>query len=173
MQNGRNPHACGCFQRRTRSKTTETNQLGQVRSFEYDITGRLQSVTLPKLSGSTEAAKYLYAYDAEGRQISLVDPLGRETSWEFDAQGRQVARTLPLGSGWTERMEYDALGRQKLSVSFEGVVTEYVYDSYGRMNVQRFYASMTAYNNGTGTPTETWSYTFDAFGRQCNRSHPV
>ena len=147
-------------------KLTETNQMSQTRTFEYDLMGRLKSVTLPQLAGSTEAAKYLYSYDAEGRQTSLIDPLGRETTWEFDSQGRQVGRTLPLGAGWTERMEYDDLGRQKLAVSFEGVVTEYVYDTYGRMSGQRFFASMAAYNNGAGTPTETWAYTFDAFGRQ-------
>ncbi len=71
-------------------KLTETNQMNQTRTFEYNLMGRLKSVTLPQLAGSTEAAKYLYSYDAEGRQTSLIDPLGRETTWEFDSQGRQV-----------------------------------------------------------------------------------
>ena len=102
-------------------KLTETNQMSQTRTFEYDLMGRLKSVTLPQLAGSTEAAKYLYSYDAEGRQTSLIDPLGRETTWEFDSQGRQVGRTLPLGAGWTERMEYDVSVRRRTGGAPGGV----------------------------------------------------
>jgi hypothetical protein len=34
---------------------------------------------------------------------------------------------------FTERFEYDERGRQRLAVSFEGTVTWFVYDQYGRL----------------------------------------
>ena len=57
-------------------------------------------------------------------------------------------------------------GQLKYSVDFEGKVTAYVYDTLGRVKYKRFYASLTAYNNGTGTPAQAIGYTYDAEGRQ-------
>ncbi|MCG8652848.1 MAG: hypothetical protein MI861_23615 [Pirellulales bacterium] len=93
----------------------------------------------------------------------IVDPLGNETHFTFTERGQQATRTLPLGFGddgifgtaddalasdFTERFEYDDRGRQILHISFEGVVTENVYDEFGRMSGMSFYASESAYENG-------------------------
>ena len=166
-------------------KVTETNQLGQTRSFTYDDAGRLTQVTLPDLDGNaattTDIAAYQYAYDARGNQTLLVDPLGHETRFAYDHLGRQVSRTLPLGLGadgifgtaddgnppegaFQETMQYDARGRIELAVSFEGVVTLHVYDAYGRLAARQFFDNLTQY--GVGTPAETVSYTYDEFGRR-------
>jgi RHS repeat-associated protein len=169
-------------------KTSDTNQLGLTRSFAYVAQGRLTSVTLPDLDGNpattNDRATYQYGYDTQGNQTLLVDPLGRETRWTFDDQGRELTRTLPLGFGadgkegtaddaavtpgdFTEHFEYDAHGRQILAVSFEGVVTRFVYDDTngGQLLRKEFFGNLTAYDNGAGAPAETWSYTYDAFGR--------
>ena len=177
-------------------KLSETNQMGLTRTFSYDDQGRLAGVTLPDLDGNAattnDIAVYQYGYDAFGNQSLLVDPNGRETRWSFDDYGREVSRTLPLGFGadgiqgtaddgvlpegdFKEHKEYDSRGRLSLHTSFEGVVTQYIYDDdplltvtnpAGRLAEKRFYDDATAYANGSGTPSETWSYTYDAFGRE-------
>lgn len=167
---------------------SETNQVGQTRTFEYDEHSRLEAVELPDVwdpvAEEMIAPRYEYGYDDFGNQTLIRDPLGRETRFTFDSHGNQLTRTLPLGFGpdgiegtgddatlpegdFTEHMQYDALGRPKLAVSFEGVVTEFVYDEEtGRLSEQRFFDNLTVYDDGEGTPGEVWSFTYDAFGRE-------
>ncbi|MBZ0331978.1 hypothetical protein KZO25_16795 [Halomonas sp. ANAO-440] len=49
-----------------------------------------------------------YRYDAAGRKIATVDPLGRETRIERDDHGQVIAQTAPDGTRWA--IERDALG---------------------------------------------------------------
>ena len=166
-------------------KLTETNQMDLTRTFTYDVQGRLASVALPDLDGdpqtTTDIASYQYAYDEFGNQTLLVDPLGRETRWTFDEQGREQSRTLPLGVETTgvpddfqETFEYDDRGRRTLHVSFEGVVTQSVYDpATDRLSEQRFFDNLTDYDSGNGTPAEVWAYTYDAFGREVEVTQTV
>jgi YD repeat-containing protein len=153
-------------------KTSDTNQLGQTRTYQYDADGRLISVTLPAVAnpatGQAQQPVYVYGYDALGNQTLIQDPLGRQTLFSYDDQGHQLTRTLPLGAtdtgNWTETFQYDARGRQVLHVSFEGVVTQYVYDSHTGLLVQEnFFDSVADYNNGQGTPNEIWTFVYDAF----------
>ncbi|TWT35026.1 tRNA(Glu)-specific nuclease WapA precursor [Thalassoglobus neptunius] len=167
-------------------KISETNQLGLTRRFEYDAQGRLSRLTLPDLDGdpntTDDIASYEYGYDAQGNQTLLVDPLGHETLWAFDENGQELTRTLPLGFGadgisgtdddsilpegdFTESYEYDERGRRTLHVSFEGVVTQFVYDDVKGLIEQRFFDNLAQYNAGNGTPIEVWRYVRDAFGR--------
>ena len=91
----------------------------------------------------------------------------------YDERGNMLSRTLPLGvettgnpSDFTETNQYDDLGRQTLHVSFEGKVTQSVYDPLtGRLSEQRFFDNLTDYAGGSGTPNETWTYKYDAFDR--------
>jgi YD repeat-containing protein len=167
--------------------------------YEYDSQGRLAAVLLPAVIDPLQSPtsslrpKYEYAYNEQGHQTLIRDPLGHETRFTFDTQGRQQTRTLPLGFGtdgiassselstldtqpstlaFTERMEYDNRGRMSLQISFEGIVTQYIYDdnfvngfATGRMLEKRFFQDEAAYNNGNGAPSEVWSYNYDAFGR--------
>ena len=139
-----------------------------------------------------ESPRYEYGYDAQGNQTLVRDPLGRETWFSFDARNHQLSRTLPLGFGddgirgtgddpvgwdsrpdqpppdmpFTQRMTYDALGRQHLHISFEGIVTEHVYkDTTGRLIEERFFDNLLQYDNGAGNAGEVWTYTHDAFRR--------
>ena len=153
--------------------------------YTYDADGRLVAVELPAVadpnnSGAITRPKYEYAYDERGNQTLIRDPNGNETRFTFSDRGQQATRTLPLGFGsdgrltqgeapngdFVERFEYDDEGRQEIHVSFEGVVTENVYDDYGRLSAMNYYIDETAYAGGTGNPTEQWQYSYDEYGRK-------
>ena len=143
--------------------------------------------------------RYEYTYDAQGNQTTIRDNVcqtaggvfydhdgaagdfsedydTRVTQFTYDAHGRQTSRSLPLGvesaevGDFTESFQYDDLGRQTLHVSFEGAVTQSVYDDTaagaGRLVEKRFFTSETDYADGSGTPDEVWLFTTDALGRQ-------
>ncbi len=151
------------------------------------MNGRLVAVELPGVvhpaTGQVVRPRYEYRYDTKGNQTLLRDPLLRETRFTLveTATGQERTRTLPLGFGadgirgtsddppagaWTERTVYDNRGRPTRQVSFEGVVTQFVYDPLtGRLSQQRFFDNWTSYADGQGTPQEVWSFTSDAFGR--------
>jgi YD repeat-containing protein len=74
-------------------KISETNQLGQTRTFSYDDNGQLVKVILPG------GAVYTYEYDIDGNPILIRDPNGHETRFTYDSNGNMLTRTLPLGFG--------------------------------------------------------------------------
>lgn len=133
----------------------------------------MPAVPNPQNGGATSNPTYQYGYDVFGNQTSIQDPLGRVTQFTFDERGNELSRTLPLGvetpgnsNDFTETFSYDDLGRQTLHVSFEGAVTQSIYDSQtGRLSEERFFDNLTDYNGGVGTPNEAWTYAYDAFDR--------
>ncbi len=74
---------------------------------------------------------------------------------------------MPLSQ--VEQFQYNDRGQQTLYVSFEGVVTESVYNNAtggsGRLVEKRFFDNLAQYNNGSGTPSEIVRYSLDEFGR--------
>lgn len=156
--------------------TSETNREGQIKRYEYDSANRLTAVVIAV--GTNVQARYEYEYDADGNRTVIRDAMGRETRYEYDAQGNVLSRTLPLGFGadgiagtsddakaeaFTERFEYDELGRTLRAVSFEGVVTRYEYDAYGRLTKTVFYASET--DEAAGKVDSAYAYKTDVYGR--------
>jgi RHS repeat-associated protein len=151
---------------------TQVDQRGLETSFGYDTLSRLAEVQLPPVPDPDHGNQLAdpstdYYYDAKGNLVTIRDALLRETTFTYDERGHQLTRTLPAGP--TERTEYCDCGRPVLHVSFEGVVTQYVYDdrpgSDGRLAALRYFPSEAAYNNGQGTPAETVSYRYDGLGR--------
>jgi YD repeat-containing protein len=166
----------------------EIDPLGLTKSYEYDAQGRLSAVVLPKVpdpndGGQLTHPQYEYRYDVRGNQASIRDPLyghagvdpdsQRQTTMKYDERGNLLARILPDGTA--ETFTYDDFGRQTLHISFEGVVTQSLYDdrtaSGGRLVEQRFFATLADYNNGLGTPAEMMTFVYDAFGRQVKVTH--
>ncbi|MBA3354293.1 MAG: RHS repeat-associated core domain-containing protein, partial [Blastocatellia bacterium] len=174
-----------------------TSTLIPTKQYVYDPDDRLAAVELPAVanplnSNTIERPRYEYAYDEQGNQTLIRDPLNRETRFTFTDRGQQATRTLPLGFGsdgiastadlstlnsqpatlpFTERMTYDNRGRQQLHVSFEGIVAENVYDSFGRLSHVNYYASETTYT--AGTIAERWNYLYDEYGRKDAAIHSV
>ncbi|GAA4443172.1 hypothetical protein GCM10023156_00020 [Novipirellula rosea] len=152
--------------------------------YNYDSDDRLESVELPAVpdpdnSGTPTRPKYEYAYDERGNQTLIVDPLGRETRFTFTDRGQQATRTLPLGFGddgiqgtaddastspFSESFTYDDRGRQVTHTSFEGIISETVYDSFGRMWAMNYYADIT--DQAAGLISQRDEYSFDDHGRR-------
>ena len=158
------------------NQLSTTDQLGQTTQYQYDNENNLIGVTLPAVTnpatGQLTNPTYQYGYDADGNQASITDPNGGVTSFTYDAQGNELSRTLPLGQ--TETYQYDTQNRQTLAVSFQGNVTQSVYDPItGNLAQAILYPSLAAYDNGQGTPSETISYTYDAFGNQVEAQDTV
>lgn len=150
--------------------------MGQTTRYQYDSENDLTSVILPAVTNPATShlvdPTYQYSYDANRNQTSITDPNGGTTTFTYDAQGNELSRTLPLSQ--TETFQYDDQDRQTLHVSFEGNVTQSVYDSNsGNLSQTLLYPSLTAYDNGQGTPSETINYTYDAFGNQIEAQDTV
>ncbi len=134
--------------------TQETNALGQVQSYEYDLTGnRIRS---KDFSGrKTTRFEYDYSnrptcvemqgddgvilgaktsYDLKHQIVSEVDARGHETKHSYDVLGNRIKTELPrspLVSSCTQGM-YDAAGNQIRSVDGEGHETLTSYNAYGK-----------------------------------------
>ena len=155
--------------------------------YEYTYNERGNLLTIRDNVYQT-AAGIFYDHDGTAGDFSQSYDT-RVTEFTYDAQGRQTSRTLPLGvatpgddTDFVEEMHYDDLGRMTYQVSFEGVVTAYVYDDAdgsvagesGRLVAKHYYGGSTAEDDyltdvGDGTLTasdETASYTYDARGRR-------
>ena len=88
-------------------KTSESYQTNAsdptplLKVYGYDDFGRLTSVTLPEVAAGTPV--YKYAYDAQGNQTLIRDPLGHETRFTYDAQGHELSRICRWGIERTEK----------------------------------------------------------------------
>jgi RHS repeat-associated protein len=159
--------------------TTQVDQRGKETTYDYDLLNRLVGVQLPPVpdpdhGNQLTIPRWEYGYDAKGNLVRTRDPLGRETAFTYDERGNQLTRALPDGTA--ERTEYcQECGKPELHVSFEGVVTQYVYDerpgANHRLLALRYFPSEAAYNNGQGTPSETIGYVYDGLGRVIRLTH--
>lgn len=144
---------------------------GQNIAFGYD---NLDRVTLKNLPGTEPDVTYAYdnldrvtsasqpgnalsfTYDALGRNLTQVSPLGTVAS-QWDAAGRRTRLTYP-GSGLYVDYDYLVTGemtkiRENAASSGIGVLATFVYDDLGRR-------TLLTYGNGV-----TKSYTYDAVSR--------
>ncbi|WP_161788602.1 RHS repeat-associated core domain-containing protein [Burkholderia paludis] len=113
---------------------------GGVTAYRYGENGQLIEVMSP-------AGREQMRYDAEGRLLTQIDPLNRNTRYGYDASGRVSSRTDALGQSLSYRYDrlgrlvaltdpnhanytfhYDATGRLIEEIDFDGKVTRYAYD---------------------------------------------
>jgi RHS repeat-associated protein len=104
-------------------------------TYHYDLLGRSTGNTTPD-SRHTSAT-----YDAFGRMTTATNAAGERTSFERDALGRIHSTFSPDG---VSRERWDSapngIGASAGDVSFDGVVTEMTYDTFGRPTRQKIVA---------------------------------
>lgn len=166
----------------TGHQETTLDPLGHATDRFFDAAGRLTDVYLPAVadalnSNTSTRPHWHYTYDANGNELTQVDPKTHTTTFTYDEQGHQLSRTLPTlsGSNSTESWTYDDFGRMKNHEDFNGQTTAYVYDTVvghgGRETDEyRFANDATVYNGSgvlqTGNAAERTNYSYDSLGRQ-------
>ena len=154
--------------------------------YGYDERGNLLTIRDNVYQVTSGGVTQVY-YDHGGAADTFdQDYDTRVTQFTYDDQGRQTSRTLPLGvatpgnsTDFVESKHYDQLGRMTYEVSFEGVVTAYVYDAAdgldpgdaGRVVAKHYYNAESNYqtdalNGSLDASDETVAYEYDAWGRQ-------
>lgn len=152
---------------------SDTNELGIVTAYGYDLMGYLTSVT--NALGTTNQTVTRYEYDENGHPLRQIDALGRTTRFEYDALGRRLWRQLPGKE--TERFEYDAVGNLLRHTHFNGRVVEQRFDALNRVlrKVEKvpsgdvlqaaFTYTATGQRRTQEDPSGPCSYEYDAFDR--------
>ena len=110
------------------NKLTETDQLGRVTKYVYDVAGQLTSTTVA--FGTPDAATTSYTYDLDGRKLTQTDPRGNTTSYAYDAAGRMISMTDAIGN--ITQYGYDGKGQRTSLIDAKNRTTTYTYDARGR-----------------------------------------
>lgn len=145
----------------------ERDGSGREVRYEYDAAGRVLARIVDASEIDTENPQWSYiglnlttryAYDGQGRQISVTDPAGSRTTMRYDREGR-LLETVADADGLALRTTYawDARGLQLSVTEGAGTVdsqtTVYAYDGLGRRT-----SEIAAY----GTLNLTTVYRYDA-----------
>ncbi|MHB8857268.1 MAG: DUF7948 domain-containing protein [Bellilinea sp.] len=102
---------------------SETDALGNVFHYAYDVNTRTTTVTNP------DGGTIVSVYDANGKPLHQTDPLGQTTSYTYDANQNLLTQTDPLGH--TTSYTYDGNGNQ---TSFKNALNQTystTYNQYG------------------------------------------
>jgi YD repeat-containing protein len=137
--------------------TTVTDALNQVTTYRYDANSQLLSVSAPAVGGVVSTISY--QYDGTGNVTRITDAEGRAVVMDYDGAGNVVRQTDAAGNvvrrGYNAQNQllmetvatagepasntpathyvYDSSGtRLRFSISAEGRVTEYRYNSLGQ-----------------------------------------
>lgn len=123
---------------------------GLTTSYTYDTLGRVSKITYPDSSyteyeyNSDSSIKSLkdstytmaFTYTKDGLLDTLTYKDGKTLHYEYDEKNRVAEVTDPLGR--ITRYEYDENDLiSKVKNSSNSVITEYIYDSYGRVIKQK------------------------------------
>ena len=123
---------------------TETNSLGQVRSFTYDADGHTLTDTLP------DGRVISYAYDANGNLTSLTPPGESAHDFAYSTVNLTTSYTPPVvAGGGATSYTFNADREITKLTRPDGEVVNYNYDSAGRLS-------------SLATPTSTLNFTYDA-----------
>lgn len=129
--------------------TSRTNPLGETERYTYDLNDCLEAFTQGDGSAITydydklnqlvsvdysaaeeEDSQVLYAYDSEGRRISMKDLTGTST-YTYDEAGR--VESVTDGRGNKVSYEYDAFGNLSALIYPDGGRVSYTYDLLDRL----------------------------------------
>lgn len=128
-------------------KDYPTPNLENVTSYQYDVLGRLASVTQP--TNPTETTSYIYSLAGPLKSTTLAD--GNVITYINDEAGRRIGKTEP-GSP-LEKTYYDGNNNVVKAVDKKQTAFNYSYNSRNLLSVKT-------------SPDETVSYLYDAAGRR-------
>jgi RHS repeat-associated protein len=100
---------------------TDTDALGNVTRYAYDLIARTTTTTNPDTGVVTQT------FDDRGLLLSETDPLGRITRHEYDADRNETLRTNALGEATS--YTYDANGNQTSMTNARGEATHTTYNA--------------------------------------------
>lgn len=113
------------------STNTVTDALGNQASYNYVLRGDEQILeSIHHLNGETH-----YSYDGNGSLIRTQDQNNNVTTYARDAQGRELSRTEAIGKpeARTITTTWDTMLNKPLTITDSKQITEYSYDSDGRL----------------------------------------
>jgi len=149
---------------------------GEATYMGYDAAGRLEAQWF-----TSDAPNY-YSYDPVGNLVLAEDDSGADTVVEYDKLDRVTKKVTLAGAVY---YAYDASGKRSQLKDPDLNVSDYVYDSRGRLEKLQLAAGRTAYftYDRSGKLTERASpnevnvavYTYDSAGRvsELRNQHPV
>ena len=134
------------------------------------VNGVETSYASNNLNQYTQVGDTTYEYDVDGNLVREISPEGT-TEYTYNIDNKLVMVVMPDGTIY--EYTYDAFGN-RVAVSVDGVVTEYVIDPTGLGNVVGQYDGTTGawqagYTHGFGLVNQTTAagthyYDFDALG---------
>lgn len=121
----------------TPDQVTVTNPLGKQTTYHFTTLHGVKKVTQVEghASNNCAAANQAYTYDANGYMASATDWEGNVTTYTHDARGLEVSRTEASGTPQerTITTEWHADFRLPTKITEPGKVTEFTYDTQGRL----------------------------------------
>ena len=100
----------------------DTDALGNVTSYAYDVSGHTTMTTYPDTGVMTQT------FDDRGLLLSQTDQLGRTTTHQYDANRNETKRINALGEATT--YTYDSNGNQTSSTNALGETTTTTYNAF-------------------------------------------
>ena len=148
---------------------------GSTSDYQYNAANQLTAVLHKKADGA-DIASFVYTLNAAGQRTQVAERMlevgspaatvERTVHYQYDAAGKllqeQVAQTAPAVFGSTIDYVYDPVGnRSRRTVSHNGQVTSYQYDSHDRLS-----QSVDSLNGTT-------SYQWDERGNLVQKASPA
>jgi RHS repeat-associated protein len=116
----------------------ETDPLGRVTDYDYDLLGRLVRVTYAK--GTSDQGVQQFQYDGPGNVTAFIDENNHRTEFVYDSMNRVTLTRDPLLHETS--FSYDAMGNLTRTTDARTNQTTYAYDAHNRLT------SMTDATNG-------------------------
>ena len=160
------------------NKTSDTDALGHVTSYQYDVLNRLITTTYP----TSPATISTRTYDFRGHVVNETDQAGHVTHHEYDLAGRQTSVTTAYGtsSASTTVYTYYTDGKKATETDALNHTTSYTYDAAGNLtaiagakaNIQYGYDNARNRISMTDANSHTTAYQFDARKRLVQTTYP-